>query len=44
MSETTLTELLENAGASTPAEETAKQPLDSFATNLNELAAQGIGD
>ena len=34
-------ENLESAGAGAPAGETAKQPLDSFATNLNELAAQG---
>jgi ATP-dependent Clp protease ATP-binding subunit ClpA len=32
---------LENAATGAPAEETAKQPLDSFASNLNELAAQG---
>ena len=34
-------ENLENAATGAPAEETAKQPLDSFASNLNELAAQG---
>ena len=32
---------LENAATGAPAEEAAKQPLDSFASNLNELAAQG---
>ena len=34
-------ENLENAATGAPAEETAKQPLDSFASNLNALAAQG---
>ena len=34
-------ENLEGAETGSPAEEPAKQPLDSFATNLNELAAQG---
>jgi ATP-dependent Clp protease ATP-binding subunit ClpA len=33
---------LEGSGSTgEPAEETAKQPLDNFASNLNELAAQG---
>jgi ATP-dependent Clp protease ATP-binding subunit ClpA len=34
-------ENLEGTETGAPAEEPAKQPLDSFATNLNELAAQG---
>ncbi|MEN8107658.1 MAG: ATP-dependent Clp protease ATP-binding subunit ClpA [Pseudomonadota bacterium] len=34
-------ESLESPDTGGPAEETTKQPLDSFATNLNELAAQG---